>query len=338
LRIAIVNDLPIAVETLKNAIASVPAYNVAWIAVNGKEAVEKTKADKPDLILMDLIMPVMDGVEATREIMAQTPCPILIVTASVRGNSPKVFGAMGYGALDAVKTPKLAGGFSDTGVQQLLEKISSIEKIISKVKLPSLNINETVTYDKTDIKVKTLVAIGASTGGPKAVAKILSELPADFRSPVVVIQHVDESFTQGLANWLNAQTKLEVKIAEAGTSPKPGLVYVAGKNHHLILKPNLTFSYIAEPADYPYKPSIDVFFKSAVKTWPGKIVGVLLTGMGRDGAEGLLNIRNAKMNTIAQDEISSVVYGMPKAAAEIGAAEQILNIDDISKEIIRIIN
>lgn len=337
MRIGIVNDLPIAVETLKKAVTSVPGYSVAWVAVDGEEAVIKTAKDKPDLILMDLIMPVMDGVEATRQIMLASPCPVLVVTASVRGNSPKVFAAMGYGALDAVKTPKLGTGGTDGGVQQLLDKICSIEKIISKVKFPSLKINDAVLQDKTDSKIKTLVAVGASTGGPKAVAKILSELPGDFRSPVVIVQHVDESFAAGLASWLNVQTKLEVKIAEAGTSPKPGIVYVAGKNHHLILKPNLTFGYIPEPGNYPYKPSIDVFFKSALKNWPGKIVGVLLTGMGRDGAEELLNIRKSKMHTIAQDESSSIVYGMPKAAAELGAAEKILHIDEISKEILKLV-
>lgn len=337
MRIAIVNDLDIAVESLKKAVNSVEGYSVAWIAKDGNEALNYTLKDKPDLILMDLIMPVMDGVEATRRIMLEAPCPILVVTASVRGNSPKVFAAMGFGALDAVKTPKLGAGGTANGAQQLLDKISSIEKIITKVKYPSAGITQAVVEDKSDSKLKTLVAIGASTGGPKAVAKILSELPENFRYPIVIVQHVDESFTSGLANWLNVQTKLEVKIAEAGTSPKPGSVYVAGKNHHLTLRPNLTFGYIEEPANYPYKPSIDVFFKSAVKNWPGQIVGVLLTGMGRDGANGLLNIRNAKMHTIAQDESSSIVYGMPKAAAEIGAAEKILHIDVISKEIIKLV-
>lgn len=336
MRIAIVNDLPIAVETLKNAVASVPGYQIAWIAVDGKDAVDKCSKDLPDLILMDLIMPVMDGVEATRQIMISSPCPILIVTASVRGNSPKVFAAMGFGALDAVKTPKLGTDKSAEGVRQLLDKISSIEKIISKEKKSYPPINNIVLHEKPDSKIKTLIAIGSSTGGPKALAKILSELPADFKFPVVIIQHVDESFAPGLVNWLGGQTQLNVKIAEAGTSLKPGIVYVAGKNHHLILKPNLTFGYIAEPEDYPYKPSVDVFFKSAVQNWPGKIIGVLLTGMGRDGAEGLLSIRRANMHTIAQDESSSIVYGMPKAAVEISAAVKVLHLDDIAKEILKL--
>jgi two-component system response regulator WspF len=183
------------------------------------------------------------------------------------------------------------------------------------------------------------VAIGASTGGPAALAHILSRLPAGFPAAVVVIQHVDVQFAAGLADWLQAQTSLKVRMVQGGCRLEVGTVWLAGTNDHMILTPQHTLSYVAEPRDYPYRPSVDVFFKSLVKNgpkpWPGKAAGVLLTGMGRDGAEGLAALRRAGVYTLAQDQTSSVVYGMPKAAAEAGAAVQLVSLEAMATTLVR---
>ncbi|MCF8239941.1 MAG: chemotaxis response regulator protein-glutamate methylesterase [Melioribacteraceae bacterium] len=335
MRIAIVNDLKIAVETLKRVVLSIPGYEVAWVAWDGQEAIDKIQDDKPDLVLMDLIMPVMDGVESTRRIMQTCSVPILVVTASVRGNSPKVFAAMGYGALDAVKTPKLGINGSLEGAEVLVEKIKVISRLIGKRADGFDTTVESFQREIAKTDLPTLVVIGSSTGGPKALSEILTEIPANFRSPIVIIQHVDESFANGLAEWLNHYSKLTVKIAKNGQSPRPGTVFIAGTNDHLILKPNLTFEYTHEPASYPYRPSVDVFFNSVAENWYGKVVAVILTGMGKDGAKGMLSIKKSGMTTIAQDKDTSIVYGMPKAAFEAGAVDKVLPLNKIAEQIIK---
>ena len=327
MRIAIVNDLMLAVESLRRIILSVPNYEIPWVAQNGAEAVEKCAVDTPDLILMDLIMPVMDGVEATRRIMSQSPCPILVVTATVDGSAAKVFEAMGHGALDAINTPIMGGdAVAQKSRDALLKKIATIAKLgqLSSKTAPSKRARPIAA-----VHTPPLVAIGSSAGGPKALAKLLSVLPAGLEAVVVIVQHVDAAFSAGLVTWLDAQTALRVQLAREGGHLKLGTVYVAGTNNHLILTPELTFSYTSKPKSVPYRPSVDAFFMSVAKHWPQTCIAVLLTGMGRDGAYGLAELRKAGWHTIAQDENTSVVYGMPKAAKKLNAADEILPIGDI---------
>ena len=222
MRIAIVNDVMMAVEAVRRVVLSARQHQVAWVAGDGTEAVALCAADTPDLILMDLIMPKMDGVEATRRIMAATPCAIVAVTASVEDNSAKVFEAMGAGALDAVNTPVLERADASEGAAALLAKIETIRKLIGagearrhfaafeKAPRPALHSHN------------CLVALGASAGGPAALANVLSHLPADFSAPLVIVQHVDAQFASGLANWLDAQTRLHVRLAYEGDRPERG--------------------------------------------------------------------------------------------------------------------
>ncbi|MBI3771324.1 MAG: chemotaxis response regulator protein-glutamate methylesterase [Gammaproteobacteria bacterium] len=336
MRIGIVNDSALAVEALRQVVISVPEYSVAWIAHDGAESVWRCTQERPDLILMDLIMPVMDGVEATRRIMEHTPCPIVVVTATVEGNASKVFQAMGAGALDAVNTPVLGADGEGEGKKQLLSKISTIARLIRSQKTViahaqpmSSSIRRVMTSNEK------LVAIGASSGGPQALAKVLSGLSADFPAPVVIVQHVDQKFSQELAEWLNNQCCLEVRLAQAGDTLKKGRVLIAGNNDHLILKADRTLAYTPDPIDQPYRPSVDVFFNSLVQYWTGDLIAVLLTGMGRDGAQGLLQLRNKGVHTIAQNEATCAVYGMPKAAVQLNAAVEVLPIDEISKTLVQ---
>ncbi|MEJ6482227.1 chemotaxis response regulator protein-glutamate methylesterase [Nostoc punctiforme UO1] len=338
MRIAIVNDTAMAIEALKRVLLTVPGHEISWIARDGTEAVARCARDTPDLILMDLFMPVMDGVEATRQIMKQSPCAIIIVTASVSKNAGKVFEAMGYGARDAVNVPILGTQESSDSAQLLLTKIATIAKLIGKssptstpkpqtAKLTSLSTHSTL--------LPPLVAIGSSTGGPKALAAILSRLPANFGAAIAIVQHVDMQFSAGLVDWLNQQTALTVQLATVGDRFEKGIVLVAGTNDHLSLHSDLTLHYTKEPIDYPYRPSVDVFFKSLAQYWNAKGTAVLLTGMGQDGAQGLSVLRSRGWHTIAQDEKSSVVYGMPKAAVQLNAAVEILPPEAIATSLIQ---
>lgn len=332
MRVAIVNDM-MGVETLRRVLMTIPDYQVVWVAGSGADAVAKCAKDTPDLILMDLIMPVMDGVEATRQIMKNSPCAILIVTASVDKNAAKVFEALGCGALDAVCTPVLGSNGNPEIARELLAKIATIsrlKKISSQSVKTYISTETSQTQSTLPSSLPPLVAIGSSTGGPNALATILSHLPANFGAAVVIVQHVDAHFATGLIEWLNQQTPLPVLMATAGSRPEAGKVLIAATNDHLCLQSNLSLRYTQDPIDYPYRPSVDVFFKSIAQHWNRRGTAVLLTGMGRDGAVGLSLLREKGWHTIAQNQATSVVYGMPKAAVELGAAVESLPIDEIA--------
>ena len=335
MRIGIVNDLPGIARLLQRVVTMDPANDVVWIAHNGVEAVELCSRDTPDLILMDMMMPVMDGVETTRRIMISTPCAILIVTGSVRTTSTPVFEAMGYGALDAVDTPLLGDGALRERAAALLAKIATIARLISD-KRDRRGVVEPIDRAAAPKPSTRLIAIGASAGGPAALATLLRELPLTFPAAIVVVQHVDEQFAAGMAAWLDQSTALSVRVAAEGDRPMPGVVLLAATNNHLTLKSAERVGYIAEPVDYAYRPSVDVFFQSAGRLWRGDVVGVLLTGMGRDGALGLKALRDRGHYTIAQDQATSAVYGMPKAAATIGAAVDILPAAGIASKLLEV--
>ncbi len=350
IKVAIANDTLIALEALRRVIATEPAYRLIWTAQTGAQAVAQAQCDRPDLILMDLLMPDIDGVEATRQIMARSPCAILIVTGSVHGNTSKVFEAMGCGALDVVQTPVL-GPSTDpyrpeamkAAAQPLLAKMTTVAKLIGKFEASTAPPNRF----KTNGHPPELIVIGASTGGPKAIAEILSQLPASLSAAIVIVQHIDEQFAAGLADWLKGQSTRPVALAERGDRPETGKVLIARAHGHLVMERDRTLAYLTNastpgdtqseisPLRSSYCPSVDVFFDSVAQHWPHPGQAVLLTGMGRDGAVGLGNLRAAGWKTIAESEQSCVVYGMPRAAAEIGAASSVLALNEIAPALTR---
>jgi chemotaxis response regulator CheB len=322
MRIGIVNDMASVAALLQRVLSIEPGNSVAWIALTGAQALEFCAKETPDLILMDVVMPAMDGVETTRRIMATTPCAILIVTGGLRVNASKVFEAMGHGALDAVDTPMLGHGKIADDAGPFLAKIANIARLVRDKgrRRPVVELADRAARRHHC----PLVAIGASAGGPAALAALLGDLPKDFPAAVVIVQHVDERFAAGMATWLNQGTALPVRVAVEGDQPTVGEVLLAATCDHLTLKTADRVGYTADPIDYAYRPSVDVFFTSACRLWLGDVLGVLLTGMGRDGALGLKALRDRGHYTIAQDEATSAVYGMPKAAATIHAAVDIL--------------
>jgi two-component system response regulator WspF len=332
MRIGIANDSLIAVEALRRAVSLRIEHQVVWVAHDGREAIEFCATDTPDVVLMDLIMPDIDGVEATRQIMARSPCAILVVTVDVGANAGRVYEAMGAGALDALDTPQLDVGDPHKTAAALLAKIDQFGGVISDRALPVRPAPSAVAIANGRAP---LIAIGASAGGPAALATLLAALPTDFPAAIVIVQHVDRAFAAGMADWLNQQSTLPVRLAESGDRPRAGVALLAGTNDHIRIAMGGTLVYTAEPADLPYRPSVDVFFRSVVKCWTGQAVGVLLTGMGRDGALGLQAMRAKGHYTIAQDQASSAVYGMPKAAAALDAACSILPLSGIADALLK---
>jgi chemotaxis response regulator CheB len=334
MRIAIVNDLTIAVRALERALETRPEHQVAWVARDGARAIAQCARDLPDLILMDLLMPGVDGVQATRLIMESTPCPILIVTSDVDARTPAVFEAMGHGAIDAVDTPIMGTGDPPVGAAPFLNKIDALAKLIGTRRF----VPAQASFGDTWVigKRERIVAIGSSAGGPMALTAVLSVLPKSFPAAIVIIQHVDEQFAPGMAQWLSGNSQLPVRVAKEGERPAAGTALLASTNDHLVFKTSGRLGYSSEPRELPYRPSVDVFFESLSELWPGDAVGVLLTGMGRDGAQGLKRMRNKGHYTIAQDEATSAVYGMPKAAATLGAAVDILPVGRIAQRLVEI--
>ena len=340
MRIGIANDVIISAEILRRVILRAGVHDVVWIAHDGADAVARCESDKPDLILMDLFMPKMDGVQATKRIMAKTPCAIIIATSKVEEHTGKVFEAMGVGALDAVSIPVLKDVDTLGDARELLGKIETINKLVGRPKRTEhrgQRSGEQQPHSDVRPRPQSLVVIGSSAGGPAALTTILASLPLTFPAAVVIIQHVDKQFAQGLTAWFTSATRLPIRVAHEGDRLEAGVVYLAGQNRHLVMFSPTQLGYTAHPEESSYCPSVDVFFKSVAKFWRGQAVGVLLTGMGRDGAEGLKALRDAGHHTIAQDKLTSAIYGMPKAAAELDAAKDILALDKIGPRLASII-
>ena len=326
MRIGIANDLLIATEALRRLLLEDGQHQVLWVAHDGAQAVSHCRENCPDLVLMDLNMPVLDGVEATRQIMQHSPCAVLIVTATPEDSTGAVFRAMGAGALDVTATPVLGGG-PDGGA--LLRKIGTIERLLRAGQRLQQGTPVAVRQPSGDgprpTAPQVLVALGASTGGPTALVKVLADWPVAADTAVVIVQHIDQRFVAGFAGWLAGQVRWPVALIEAGDWPRPGCIHIAQAEEHLVLTAEGRFAYQAEPLDYPYRPSVDVFFQSLARHWRRPAIGILLTGMGQDGALGLLALRKAGHLTMAQEQASCAVYGMPQAAIKLHAAHLILS-------------
>ncbi len=339
MRIAIANDLCMAQTILRHAVARIKGASVAWIAADGREALEKCRADRPDLILMDMVMPVMDGAVSTRAIMKECPCPILIVTSTIDGNLALVYEALSAGAIDAVHTPTMGPNGSIDGVDALANKARvalaargdmRLQRPIARASAPAVAPTRSTNHPAT----LPIVAIGSSTGGPHALSVVLRGLACAPTSCVLIVQHIDVTYAPGLATWLTGEIKRPVTVATDGEALRPGAIVVASTSDHLVLREG-ALHYVAEPLQQVFRPSVDVFFESLKTSCIDPSVAILLTGMGRDGAVGLRNLRDSGWHTIAQDEQTSVVWGMPRAAVELGGAVEVLPLEQIGTAAVR---
>jgi len=332
MKIGIVNDMEMATQAISSTINSTREHRVLWIARSGADAVRLCRENTPELVLMDLVMPGISGAETTRQIMQACPTGILVVTASIAGNCALAFEAMGAGALDVISTPSLS---NESSRKEFLQKITQIGAIVAeqnKPEPPPPCRPETLSCGALGA-TDTIVAIGCSAGGPAALAEILGSLDPVGRAAVVIVQHIDVRFVEDLAQWLKGFAKDPIKLVAEGDLIEPGHIYLAGKDGHIEAHSCSRLRYDQSTGGLAYQPSVDVFFSSIVRNWRGRAMGVVLTGMGRDGAIGLSAMRNSGFLTIAQDEKSSALYGMPKAAAPF--ASEILPLSSIAKRINR---
>ncbi len=331
-------------QALCTLIDSVPDYHIAWIASSGKDAFRLCLEDKPDLLLMALQLPDMDGIQATRHIMKYSPCPILLIASSLESCAGKIFAAMGEGAKDVINVSSQAQ--FEQQRHALLRKLRSLgtlhgflpSKVIGRPKSNLPDVFKVALHKTHTQHLPQLIAIGASTGGPHALLNLLQQLPKDLQAAIVIVQHLTEEFSFDLTAWLNTQSPLNVHLAIAGSQPRVNNVYIAHSNDHLVLDDKGCFAYTPEPQNIHYRPSVDVFFYSLARQCETAGIAVLLTGMGRDGALGLSELKRGGWHTIAQDQQSSAVYGMPKAAKELDAALEILPLNSIGNAILRHFN
>jgi two-component system response regulator WspF len=316
-KIAVVNPSAAVLELCQNAIHSLSGCEHIWSARTREEALKKASLSQPDLIILALEL----ASECIKPLMKDFPCTIIVATPDVTNQASQVFEAMGAGALDVVTIE-----LDESGIpKRLMEKICMIRLLMAKNDDSPEKTPQIVSFAPTP----PLVAIGCSTGGPSALLKILKSFDNHMDFAVVVVQHVDEKFAPGLAEWLSRHTRIPVSVAVHGSVPQMGTVLIASANDHLVMTRNCRMRYTPYPIEKPYRPSVDVFFESLASYWPSKGTAILLTGMGNDGAKGMKLLRDAGWHTIAEHEESCVVYGMPKAAIELGAAVEVLPIEDI---------
>ncbi len=336
IRVLVADDSLVARELIAKVLGRDPQIEVVGKAKNGKETVELVSLLKPDLITMDLRMPVMDGFGAIEQIMAWNPTPILVVTAtSFQRKREIVFDALSMGALDIVEKPSLGEDLSGVGdllIQKvkMLAQIPVVTHLRGKRKKP-LRLEESVEG------AFKLVAIGASTGGPRALRQILSLLPADLPAGIVIVQHITKGFVPGLVEWLNKGCKIRVKEAIEGEKVAPGLALISPEGQHLEVMGKRRIRLSEDPPVEGHRPSADLLLSSVAQVYGPDAIGVLLTGMGSDGARGMKLIKDLGGQTIAQDEGSCVVFGMPKAAIEMGGVDKVVPLDSIAREIIRML-
>ncbi|WP_224982080.1 chemotaxis-specific protein-glutamate methyltransferase CheB [Geomonas agri] len=327
-RVLLADDSLLARQLLKDMLQAGGDIRVVGEACDGREAMQLTQALHPDLVIMDLLMPVLDGLDAIEEIMAVCPTPVLVLSAAVEASEvDRAFIAIKRGALDVMEKPRLDGDATLEGFAAVLREKVQFLSGIRVIRHPRRKLRAVEQFPLLPGGCgHNLLAIGASTGGPKAVMRLLKSLPADFPAAVFVVQHIAQGFAAGFANWLDRECALPVRLARDGAPFRSGEALVAPDGRHLTVIEGIIRLTDAPPVNC-CRPSIDVFFDSLARQRCDQVVAVLLTGMGRDGAQGMLHIKEAGGTTIVQDEPSCAVFGMPKAAITLDAADQVVPLD-----------
>lgn len=343
IKVLVVDDSAVVRQHLKHLYEADGTMKVCGLAVNGREAVEMASGLKPDVISMDINMPVMNGMEATRLIMETTPIPIVIVSASYQKNDvEKSFLAIEAGAVAILGKP--GGDSSAIGMttnQDLLETIRLMSEIKVVRRWSRHNAAKRPAPEPAAISVSgghkiDIVAIGASTGGPPVIQTILAGLDSSFPAPVLIVQHIAKGFIGGLVDWLSQTTGMRVSIAQHNERAVAGRVYLAPDGMHLGIDGSSRIILSTAEPENGVRPSVSYLFRSAIYAFGKNTAGVLLTGMGKDGADELLAMHDAGGVTIAQDMETSVVFGMPGEAVRLGAADHVIAPDLIPSVLSRI--
>lgn len=341
IRVLIADDSPLLRSLLSDILTRDPEIEIAGTAGDGREAVEATGRLRPDLVIMDIMMPVMDGLEAVIEIMSRFPTPILVLSSHLDPkDSRSAFNAIKHGALDVMEKPRgiFNGGFGEISAQ-LIDKVKALAKVrvIHHFRRQRPSLPLTPTAPGLESRPRKVLAIGASTGGPKAVMRLLREVPRSTGASILIVQHIAPGFAAGFAEWLNRESEFDVRLARSGDSLLPGVALVAPNDRHLTLEGERVQLSDGPPVNC-CRPAVDVLYNSLARSpLAPTVLAVLLTGMGRDGAEGMVELRRRGAYNIAQDEASSAVFGMPKAAIDLGAAHQILPLGEIPAAVCRLL-
>lgn len=323
IRVLVADDSELFRELLARVITLDPGFEVVATVGDGKSAAELAKLCKPDVITMDLDMPDVDGYAGIARIMAETPTPILVLT-TYREESI-AFRALSLGALDILEKPSPQATLADYGAT-----LRSRLRLLAGVRvIRHPRGARTVGQKPTSLARPEIVVIGASLGGPRALASLLRALPASFSVPVLVVQHIAEGFTEGLAGWLAQESELEVRTARDGDELRGGLVLMAPSGYHLVVARGMARLSNAPPVD-TFKPSVTPLFQTAAEVYGSRTCGIVLTGMGRDGEEGVRALKRAGAQVLAQDENTSVVFGMPRAAMDAGA-DRLVPLEEIPR-------
>ena len=335
IKVLLVDDSLVTLTILKRILADAPEIQVVGTATNGQEALNMIPALQPDVICTDLHMPVMDGLELTRAVVKKFPRPILVLSVSVqKEQAANIFQLLEAGAIDVMAKP-LAGAGADSSLdaRELIGKIKILAGVVV-IRKPHREREAVAPRDVGmlsggDAAPLRMIGIGASTGGPQAFHEILVNLPASLPVPVICIQHINEEFMQGMVDWLAPLCKVKITTAEAGVEPQPGVVYFPRGGSHLIVNGQGRLAYSDGPLYDGHRPSISIAFNSLAQYYGRECAGVLLTGMGRDGVEGMASISRAGGVTIAQNEESSIVFGMPREAVAQGIVQHVLPLKQI---------
>lgn len=337
LKILVVDDSAFMRLLISDLLSEDDQIEVVGTAVNGLEAVKQVLSLKPDIVLLDLNMAEYDGLYAVREIMKQRPTPILILSSVGNTDLQPVFEALKNGAVDYINKPDRNKSKMRELQVELIQKIKSTSRAKPKQISSTKTQAKVVTRKRKSRSKYDLIAIGASTGGPTAIERVICSLPEDFDIPIIVCQHMPQIFIPQFVQRLGSLTKLEVSSAAKGMRPEPGTVLFCPGHANLILssdKKSPTIDFTEKVFKEYNNPSINAMMLSAAEAYKNKVVGVLLTGMGKDGVKGMAAIHDVGGKTIAQDKQSSVIYGMPKAAYEAGAVDQVLDIKEIGNYLV----
>jgi len=345
IRVLLVDDSPLALAVLRQMLATSPDLEVVGTATGGLEALGLIPALQPTVICADYHMGGMNGLEFTRQVMARFPRPILVVSSAVGAtDTDRVFALLEAGAVDVFPKPRGGRDADAQSAERFIKKVKIVAGVWVRGRLPREALSPTLSSTPPSLppipatRAMQIVVMGASTGGPQALQTILSQLPRRFPLPILCVQHISSGFLPGLVNWLGAHFAGKVEIARMGELPAPGHVYFPPENSHLVIDRAGRLQASSEPPYEGHRPSVNVTFLSAAAHYGDTAIGVLLTGMGRDGGEGMAALAQAGAWTIAQDEASCVIFGMPGDAVQRGAARAVLPLNEIAGALIAAAN
>lgn len=354
IKVLIVDDSAFMRKAISRMIESDPGIKVVAMARDGEEGIKLLKEHRPDIVTLDIEMPRMGGLEALKVIMEENPTPVLIVSSLSDEGAQVTLDAMDLGAVDYIPKNLEGAALDVMKIQEdLIGKIKAFAgKRLSRLKAKknaAVERHQTLSIPKghipegarKTIQKLAVVAIGTSTGGPKALQEVLPLFPSDFPAAILVVQHMPKAFTGPFAERMNDLCPLTVKEAKGGELVRPGQILIApGGIHMKVVRRKSTevnIELTSIPEDYPYRPSVDVMMQSVAEVYPGRGLGVVMTGMGADGMKGMVAIKERHGRTIAQDEASSIIYGMPKAVVDKGAADKVVPLSQIAGEVMNMI-